>query len=154
MLFDLVPKTWFFKLWNFWPPFWGAGIQITSVSSDYQHVVVRLKLRPWNRNYVGTQYGGSMFSMTDPFYMVMFLQTLGKDYIVWDKSANIRYLKPGRSDVTAEFYLSHETLDTIRKALEIQDKMDWTTTIEIKNREGETVAEVEKILYIRRKKKS
>lgn len=154
MIYDLVPKSWFFKLWNFWPPFLGAGIKIQHVSKDYKHVIVSLKLRPWNRNYVGTQYGGSMFSMTDPFYMVIFLQTLGREYIVWDKSAGIRYLKPGRTHVTAHFNLTDEILNHIRKTLETQEKMDWTTVIQIKDLNNEVIAEVDKVIYIRKKKKS
>ena len=142
-----------FKVWNFWFPFIGSGIRITEVSPDFRTVVVRLKLHWWNRNYVGTQFGGSMFMMTDPFYMVMFLQNLGHDYIVWDKGATIRYLKPGRTDVIAQFTLTQEILDGVRKTLDIQEKMDWTTTVPIKDLNGEVVAEVDKIVYIRRKTK-
>lgn len=142
-----------FKVWNFWLPFVGAGIRITEVSPDFRTVIVHLRLRWWNRNYVGTQFGGSMFMMTDPFYMVMFLQNLGHDYIVWDKGATIRYLKPGRSDVVAHFVLTEEILNGVRKTLETQEKMDWTTTVAIKDMSGEVVAEVDKIVYIRRKTK-
>lgn len=151
MIYSLVPKNFFFLLWNFWPPFFGAGIRIRKVSTDYRQVIIQLKLRFWNRNYVGTQYGGSMFSMTDPFYMVMLLQNLGKEYIVWDKAASIKYLKPGKTNVTAEFLLNDEILDHIRDTLKTQEKMDWQTTVQIKDEAGVVVAEVDKVLYIRKK---
>lgn len=152
MLYSLIPKNIFFLLWNLWPPFFGAGIRIKKVSADYRLVIIQLKLRFWNRNYVGTQYGGSMFSMTDPFFMVMLLQNLGREYIVWDKAASIRYLKPGKTNVTAEFILNDEILNHIRDSLKNQEKMDWQTTIQIKDEAGVVVAEVDKILYIRKKK--
>ena len=143
-----------FRVWNIWPPFIGAGIRIGEVSSDFRSVKIYLRLRWWNRNYVGTQFGGSMFMMTDPFYMVMFLQNLGSEYIVWDKAASIRYLKPGRTDVVAHFQLTEEILNGVRKTLETQEKMDWTTTVQIKDLKGEVIAEVDKIVYIRRKTKA
>lgn len=143
-----------FKLWNLWPPFIGAGIRIGEVSDDFRSVKIYLRLHWWNRNYVGTQFGGSMFMMTDPFYMVMFLQNLGRDYIVWDKAAAIRYIKPGKTDVIAHFVLTDEILSGIKKTLETQEKMDWTTTVLVKNLEGETIAEVDKVIYIRRKTRS
>ena len=77
---------------------------------------VELRLRPWNRNYVGTHYGGNLFSMTDPFWMIMILRALGKDYFVWDQAAEIAYLKPGKGTVSAEFKLDDATLNGIRAA--------------------------------------
>ena len=112
---------------------------------------MKLKLRFWNANYVGTQYGGSIFSMTDPFYMVMLMKNLGQHYTVWDKSATIHYLKPGRSDLRASFTLTEEDLNSIRSTVEREHKMEWTSTIEVKDKGGLTVARVEKVIYIRKK---
>ncbi len=152
MIYQKFPPKILFSLWRFWPPFLGAGISIHVLSDDLRHTQARLKLRFWNRNYVGTQYGGSLFSMTDAVYMVMMLQNLGSQYIVWDKAATIRYLKPGRTDVIADYVLTEEILNSIRKTLETQEKMDWTVKVEIKDKNGEVVAEVDKVLYIRKKK--
>jgi acyl-coenzyme A thioesterase PaaI-like protein len=152
MSYRKLPVRWIFKLWNFWFPFLGAGITLHKVSDDLRFVQTRLRLRFWNQNYVGTQYGGSMFSMTDPIYMVMLIQNLGSDYIVWDKAATIRYLKPGKTDVFADFRLTEEILNQIRETVEAQGKMDWTTTVQIKDKNGELIAEVDKVLYIRKKK--
>lgn len=136
-------------LWNLWPPFLFSGIKVVASSSDYKHLVVKLALRFWNKNYVGTLYGGSLFSMVDPFYMVMLINNLGKKYSVWDKSATIYYLKPGKSDVTAEFLLTDDDLDLIRKTLQAQEKMEWTRVIDIIDSEGVVIAKVQKTLSIK-----
>lgn len=139
------------KLWNFWPPFLFCGIKIIKQSPDFRHITVKLKLRFWSANYVGTQYGGAMFSMTDPFYMIMLMKNLGSGYIVWDKEAHIRYLQPGRTDLTAQFDLSEEELASIRQIVEQQEKMNWVKKIVIKDKNGDVVADVVKTIYIKKK---
>src|SRR4051812_22273637 len=101
-----MKKSSLLKLMNFWPPFLGAGIHVDFMAPDYHRIDVSMKLRFWNRNYVNTHYGGSLYSMTDPFYMLMLMQILGRDYIIWDKSASIRFKKPGMGKVRAVFELS------------------------------------------------
>lgn len=137
--------------WNIWPPFLGAGIRIKKVTSDYRFMRVELPLRFWNANFVGTAYGGSMFSMTDPFYMVMLIRNLGPSYVVWDKAASIRYVKPGKSRVHAEFILNDQILSDIKKAVEVSGKVDWNFTVQVKDEAGQIIAEVEKVLYIKKK---
>lgn len=121
------------------------------VSAGYRHIKVKLKLRFWNANYVGTQYGGSIFSMADPFYMVMLIENLGHEYSVWDKASRIRYLKPGRTDLFVEFDLSEDDLSAICAQVAEQGKMDWERKVVIKDRNGEVVAEVDKTISIRKK---
>lgn len=145
-------KPYILPLMNLWPPFLFAGIKIVKISKDYRLFIVQLKLRFWNSNDVGTQYGGSMFSMSDPFYMMMLMKNLGPSYVVWDKSATIRYLKPGRSDLTTVFQITEEDLNNIRTTLQTQDKMEWNRKIEIKDADGVIVAEVDKVLSIKNKK--
>lgn len=140
------------RVWNLWPPFFFSGIKIVKRAKDFRHFTVKLKLRFWNANYVGTQYGGSIFSMTDPFYMIMLMHNLGKDFVVWDKSATIRYIKPGKSDLWAEFNLTEKDLDEIRHTIENQGYMHWIRLIEIKDNHQEIVAEVEKVISIKPKK--
>ncbi len=147
-------KSKLFRFWNLWPPFFFSGIKLEKVTPDFRYIKVRLKLRFWNANYVGTQYGGSIFSMTDPFYMLMLINNLGPDYIVWDKAANIRYMRPGKSDLMAEFEISEEDVKQIREALESQKSMDWNRTVVIRNKEGTTVAKVEKVLYIGKRERN
>jgi Domain of unknown function (DUF4442) len=134
---------------NIWPPLFGAGIRVHWLSD--RAVDVEMKLRFWNRNYVGTHYGGSLYSMADPFYMLMLMENLGRDYIVWDKTASIRFRKPGKGRVKAEFRLTDAQLDDIREKLTTQDKYEPTFVVEVKDEAGDVVAEVQKVLHIRRK---
>lgn len=145
-------RSYLFYIWNFWPPFFFSGIRILKKTKDFRHFYVKLKLRFWNANYVGTQYGGSIFSMADPFYMIMLLKNLGKEYIVWDKSSTIHYLKPGKTDLFADFTLSDEDIESIRKTVKEQNgKMEWKRKVEIKDQNGVIVAEVDKTLSIKLK---
>jgi acyl-coenzyme A thioesterase PaaI-like protein len=136
---------------NLWPPFLGAGIRVKHIAPDMKTVDVEMKLRWWNANYVGTHFGGSLFAMTDAFYMLMLMANLGRDYIVWDKAASIRYRKPGRGTVRAEFRLSDAQLDDIHEKLKSLPKYEPTFTGEVKDEQGTVVAEVEKLLYVRKK---
>jgi hypothetical protein len=135
---------------NIWPPILGAGIRVRW-SPDGKSVDVKMKLRFWNRNYVGTHYGGSLYSMADPFYMLMLMENLGSEYIVWDKAATIRFRKPGRGTVSAHFHLSDEQLDDIRTQLKTQPKYEPTFAVQIMDEAGDVVAEVQKVLHVRRK---
>lgn len=144
-------KNWMLKFMNFWPPFLGSGIKVKTVDADFRNIDVQLNMHFWTRNYVGSHYGGSIYSMTDPFYMLMLIQNLGKDYIVWDKAADIRFLKPGYGKLTANFNLSADKIAEIKKAADENYKYEPTFTVQIKNEKGEVVAEVDKVLYVRRK---
>lgn len=140
------------RLWlNLWPPFLGAGIRVTRLDRDWRAIDVEMKLRFWNRNYVGTHYGGSLCSMTDPFYMLMLIENLGPEYVVWDKSASIRFRRPGRGRVSAQFRIGDEQLAAIREQLKTADKIEPTFAVEVKDDAGEIVAVVEKVIQVRRK---
>jgi Domain of unknown function (DUF4442) len=138
-------------LMNIWAPFLGAGIRVKRLGPDWKEIDVEMKLRWWNANYVGTHYGGSLYSMTDPFFMVMLIENLGKDYVVWDKSATIRFKKPGRGTVSASFRLPEQLIEEIKQALKAQEKIERVFIVEVKDESGNVIAEVEKLLHIRRK---
>jgi hypothetical protein len=139
------------RLVNLWPPFLGAGIRIKHIAPDMKAVDVEMKLRFWNANYVGTHFGGSLFAMTDPFYMLMLMANLGRDYIVWDKASSIRYRKPGKGTVRAEFRLSDAQVDDIRERLKTLPKYEPKFFVEVKDDQGIVIAEIEKLLHVRRK---
>jgi hypothetical protein len=141
------------RLVNIWPPIAGAGIRVRW-GADMKSVDVEMKLRFWNSNYVGTHYGGSLYSMADPFYMLMLMNNLGPDYIVWDKAASIRFRKPGKGKVRAEFRLTDAQLDDIRAQANALPKYEPTFTVEVKDEAGDVVAEVQKVLHIRKKQTS
>jgi acyl-coenzyme A thioesterase PaaI-like protein len=137
---------------NLWPPFLGAGIRVKYIAPDMKSIDVEMKLRWWNANYVGTQFGGSLFAITDAFYMLMLMANLGPDYIVWDKAASIRYRKPGRGTVRAEFRLTDAQIDDVREKVKTLPKYEPVFKVEVKDAEqGIVIAEVERLLYIRRK---
>jgi len=136
------------RLINFWPPFFGAGIRVKRFGPSA--VDVEMNLRFWNRNYVGTHFGGSLYSMTDPFFMLMLLDNLGPDYLVWDKAATIRFKKPGRGKVRAEFRLSEDQVEEIRRTAD-NGKTEPTFVVQVKDEAGDVVAEVEKVLWVKRK---
>jgi Domain of unknown function (DUF4442) len=138
---------------NFWPPFLGMGIRIQHIAPDMKAVDVEMKLRFWNANYVGTQFGGSLFAMTDPFYMLMLMANLGGDYIVWDKAATIRYRKPGKGTVRAEFRLSDTQIEDVREKLKTLPKYEPVFTVQVKDGAGVVIAEVERVIHVRLKKK-
>lgn len=138
---------------NSWPPFWGAGIKIESISADFRQAQMRLKLRWWNKNANRSQYGGSIFSLTDPVYSLMLMGILGEQYYVWDKEASINFIKPGHSDLFAEFMITDDQLNSILKMTATGDKCFPEFIIHVKNARGEVVSEVHRKLYVRKKPK-
>lgn len=143
------------KRWvNLYPPYLGAAVRVIHVSPDFRHVEVEMPLRFYNRNYFGRHFGGSLYSMCDPFYVVMLANILGPDYIVWDKAANIRFKKPGKGVMKATFDLTEEKIAEIRAAAEVQTKVEPLFQVLVKDEEGDVVAEIDKLLYIKMKNKS
>ncbi|HKV92586.1 MAG TPA: DUF4442 domain-containing protein [Candidatus Angelobacter sp.] len=138
---------------NFYPPYLGAGVRVTRISDDFRDVEVEMPLRFYNRNYVGTHFGGSLYSMVDPFYMLMLMNILGPAYIVWDKAASIRFKKPGKGVMKASFHLSEEQIAAIRSAADTQPKVEPQFQVVVKDAEGNVVAEIDKLLYVRKKDK-
>ena len=139
-------------LFNLWPPFRAAGIRVREIAPDFRSATVELRMRVLNRNYVGTHFGGSLFAMTDPFFMIMMMKNLGPDYVVWDKSGSVRFLKPARGTVTARFTMPEEHVAQARRETEGGRRHEPVFKVEIVDGQGVVVADVEKTLYIRRKK--
>lgn len=140
------------RLINFWPPFLFSGIRVKSISPDWRQISVELRLRWWNRNAVGTLFGGSLFAMIDPFYPLMLQHNLGPEYTVWVKSAAIEFIAPGRSVALATFQLSGERLDEIRAAAEGGNRCLPAFSVTITDPQGKPITRVDKVLYVRRKR--
>lgn len=136
---------------NLYPPYLGTGIRVTRIAPDFREIDVEMELRPWNRNYVGTHFGGSLYAMCDPFFMLMLIKNLGPGFLVWDQAATIRFLRPGRGKVVARFRLSGEDIEALRQAALVEGRTRRTFTVLVRDGSGEAVAEVEKILYVRTK---
>ena len=139
-------------IFNVWPPFLLSGIHVTEMAADWSFARVELRMRPWNRNYVGTHFGGSLFAMTDPFWMILVKECLGKDYIVWDKAAEIEFVKPGKGTVHAEFRVTDELLDEIRAATKSGEKYLHWCPADVIDAQGDVVARIRKQIYVRRKR--
>ena len=136
---------------NLWPPFLATGIHVTDLSDDWRHARVELRLRPWNRNAVGTHFGGSLFAMTDPFWMLLVMRSMGPGFHVWDRAATIDFRRPGRGLVHASFDLDDATLAQLRDASANGEKvLHWFDT-PVRDASGETIALVRKQIYVRRK---
>ena len=136
---------------NLWPPFLFSGIHVAAIADDWLSARVELRMRPWNRNYVGTHFGGSLFAMTDPFWMILVKERLGPGHFVWDQAGEIEFLKPGRGTVHADFRLDDGTVETIRAATAGGAKyLHWFQT-EVVDAGGEVIARVRKQVYARRK---
>jgi len=136
---------------KYWPPFLGAGISVKSLSEDFRDAVVVLKLGRLNRNYVGTHFGGSLYAMTDPFFMIMLMKNLGPEYLVWDKEGHIEYVAPGRGTVSAHFLLSANRIAEVREQAAGGGKTFPEFHVTVKDEAGTVVAKVRKTLYVRLK---
>ena len=142
-------KMWRFKTFlNWYPMFFGSGGKILFWSGDSQEVHVRLKLNIWTYNYVGTIFGGSMFSASDPFYMLMWFHILGTQYVVWDKSASIRFKRPARKTLYAKYTISDENIAEIKQRVLDNNEIDVPFTLKWQDTEGVVYAEIERIVYI------
>ena len=149
--FRKPPSAWRLRtLLNWWPTFLFSGIKVRHIDADFSAATVELKLGLLNRNYVGTAFGGTLFAMTDPFWMIMMIRQLGQGYVVWDRSAVIRFLKPGRGTIRAEFQLPPEEVQRVRDCTLETGRYDPSYTVQLRDLRGEVVAEVEKTLYIRK----
>ncbi|HEX3529022.1 MAG TPA: DUF4442 domain-containing protein [Thermoanaerobaculia bacterium] len=148
ILFDR--RRWLPFLLNLYPPYLGAGVRVRA-SADLRTFEVRMGLRFWNRNYVGTHFGGSLYAMCDPFFMLILIEHLGRGYVVWDKAATIRFRRPGKGRVRATFHIPEERVAEIRAAADRDGKVEPVFRVDVVDDQGKIVAEVEKLLYVRRK---
>jgi acyl-coenzyme A thioesterase PaaI-like protein len=138
-------------LMNWWPPFRGPGIRVREISPDFRSATVELREGLFNRNYVGTHFGGSLFAMTDPFFMILMMRQLGSTHVVWDKAGRVLFLKPARGTVTARIELDPAAIEEARSRTASGEKYEPTFSVDVVDGEGTAVARVEKTLYIRRK---
>ncbi len=136
---------------NWYPPYLGAGISVLAANEAFTSIEVQLKSTWFNKNLFGTHFGGSLYSMCDPFFVFILTQYLGKGYIVWDKSASIQFKKPGTGTVKAIFEIEESVLATIKTEVDELSKKDYHFTTVVTNSNNEVVAQVEKVVYVRKK---
>lgn len=144
-------KRFLIKNIGLYPPYLGAGISVKYISEDMRKFVVGMKLRWYNKNLFGTHFGGSLYAMCDPFFVFIVLNYLGKEYIVWDIGAKIRFVSPGKNHVEAIFTISEERLAEIKVEIDKVGKKTYHFHTEVVDSTGKVVAKVEKEVYVRKK---
>ena len=140
-----------FKWVNWYPPLLGAGIRVLHHAGDAYTIKVKMPLTRFNLNAVGTHFGGSLYAMCDPWFMLILMQHLGRDYIVWDKAAVIQFVTPGKGTVYATFHIPPETIAAIKAQADAGEKLEPVFNVNVVDGTGEVVATVEKRLYVRKK---
>jgi len=143
---------WLRRGMNLWSPFRGAGIRVTHIAEDFREIEVELTRKWHNRNWLGTHFGGSLYAMTDPFYALMLIHNLGKDYFVSHQAGEIEYLKATREKVRARFVIDEATIADIRAHTAGGEKYLPQMSVEVKDAGGDIVARVQHTLYIRKRK--
>ena len=144
----MSPNT-FRRRLNLWPPFFFAGIAVEAVSADFRTIDVSLRQRWFNRTPSGAHFGGSLFAMTDPFYALMLRQALGRNYMIWDQAASIRFVSPGRGTVGVRYHLDDATVESVRTITATGAKALQEFFAEVHDSTGKLVATVEKTVYVR-----
>ena len=137
---------------RFYPPYLGSGIAVDRFDDTINSITIRMKLHFWNRNYVGTHFGGSLYSMCDPWYMFILIHHLGPKYVVWDKSANIDFVSPGKGTMYATFEISPQKIIELQDLVKDGEKHLPVFTTQVIDSQGTIVANIEKTVYIRKKK--
>lgn len=136
---------------NWYPPYLFSAIKVVDYAEDFTSFRTRLKLTWYNRNLVGTAFGGSLYSMCDPFFMFIILIQLGEEYVVWDKRASIEFVKPGKGTVYADFKVTPEEITKLKMAVDRDGKGVFDFPCEVKDTAGNVIAKLQKGVYVRRK---
>jgi acyl-coenzyme A thioesterase PaaI-like protein len=148
-----MPESWSSRrarwAFNWFPAYRGTGARVEYIAADWLEIRVRLPLSWRTRNYVGTIFGGSLYAALDPMYMVMLMRRLGPAFIVWDKAASIRFLRPGRTTLRATFRLERETVEAIRMEAMRLGKLERDFEVNLVNDAGAIHATCIKTLYVR-----
>jgi acyl-coenzyme A thioesterase PaaI-like protein len=137
-----------------YPPYVGAGIRVTHVAADASEIRVEMPLTQRNVNLVGTHFGGSLYAMVDPHLMILLIQRLGPDYVVWDKTAEIDFVKPGMGTVHATIRVTDEEVESIRNATAGGEKHLPRWTLSVLDESDDVVATVLKTLYVRKRRET
>ena len=133
--------------YNFWPCIWCTGGKVQFISSDLKEVHIGLKLNIRTRNRVGTVYGGSIYSSVDPYYMLMFMQILGKDYVVWDKGASVKFVRPIVEAVKCRFLITDELLNEVRQKISELGEYTFDLPLKYEDDKGTVYAVFNKTVY-------
>jgi acyl-coenzyme A thioesterase PaaI-like protein len=133
------------------PAYHGTGGRVKYIATDWSEVKLVIPLNWRTRNYVGTIFGGSMYGAIDPMFMIMLIQRLGQDFVVWDKAATIQFKRPGKSKLFAHFLIPDEEVSYIHEELKNNRSVDRVYSVDLKDAEDNICANIQKTIYIRKK---
>lgn len=151
------------RMWKLWhklvrnwvglyPPMLFSGIRVRKLGDSPLRFRTELRRRWWNANAVGTHFGGSLFTMTDPFHMLILLDSIGEDFIVWDQESRIEFIVAARVPVHAVLEISSDEIERIRTEAS-SEKLHPVFVIPIVDQKGRLIARVTKTLYVQRKRR-
>ncbi|QQL51418.1 PaaI family thioesterase [Mucilaginibacter ginkgonis] len=147
-----VSAFWVKWLLRIYPPLFFQRIWVQSLSADFKQARVKINKSLITSNYNNSIFGGTIFSATDPFYPVMVHQVFikkGYNVLVWSKSSQILFVKPGNTDLFFEAILDDAHISEIEHIINTEGKHTYFFDIEIKNKAGEVCAAVTNEVYIR-----
>jgi acyl-coenzyme A thioesterase PaaI-like protein len=133
---------------NLFPAIRGTGVWVSFISEDWRELHIRLPLSWRTRNYVGTVFGGSIYASTDPFYMLQLMKILGKEYVVWDKAANIKFKRPIKKTVYTRFLITDKILKEIKEKVEQHGSYTIDLPVLLQDKQEVIYAEIIKTIYI------
>ncbi|HET9424274.1 MAG TPA: DUF4442 domain-containing protein [Gemmatimonadaceae bacterium] len=151
----ILGESWRTRLWrwgfNFFPAYRGTGGRVTYIAADWAEIRITVPLNWRTRNYVGTIFGGSMYGALDPMYMLMLIKVLGPKYVVWDKTASIRFRRPGRERLFARFVVTPEDVSEIQNGVAAAGKYEKDYVVELRSESGEVHAICQKVIHVSRR---
>jgi hypothetical protein len=127
-------------------------IWVKKVHPGFKGIDIKINRSLFTSNLGNSIFGGTIFSASDPFYALLFgqiMQHKGYKITVWLKSAQIQYIKPGRTDLFYTITISDEMIADAEKALQTEGKFIKMYPIEIFDRQGELCATALNEVYIR-----
>ncbi len=139
-------------LMRFYPPMFFQRIWVTKFHKDFRGVDVKINKSLITTNLGDSIFGGTIFSATDPFYALIFgqlMQRKGLKVTVWLKSAQINYLKPGRTDLFYSIAITDEMIAEAETALLTEGKFVKAYPIEIFDETKELCATALNEVYLR-----
>lgn len=139
---------WARRLFNIWPCIFCSGGKVTFIAEDFTELHVQIKLGIRTRNRVGTVYGGSIYSSIDPHYMIMFMEILGKNYVVWDKGATIKFIRPITHKAKCRFLIDDATIQEVKQIINEKKEHTFEFPLYYEDDKGNKLVAFNKSVYI------
>src|ERR1700712_82671 len=99
---------------RFYPPLLLQRIWVVKFDKGFLGAEVKIIKSILNKNYNNTIFGGTLFAAADPFYPLLFYQALvGKGYKIkiWSKSSEIKFIKPGTTNLHFKINITNSNIE-------------------------------------------